>query len=59
MSQVDTDYYIRRAEKELALARQSAVPMAVAAHYELARAYLQRAGKPVGAAQPLEAIKPQ
>ena len=59
MSQIDTDYFTRRAEKEFELARQSAVPTAMAAHYELARAYLQRAGKPTGAAQPLGTLRPQ
>ena len=39
----DADYYRQRAEAELELARRASHPDAVAAHRELASAYLGRA----------------
>ena len=37
------DYFRRRAEQELELARRATSPEAVSAHYRLAEAYLQKA----------------
>jgi hypothetical protein len=39
----DQHYYLERAEAELMMAQQSAVPEAVKAHYLLAGLYLDRA----------------
>lgn len=38
----DNDYLARRAEEEAVLAMQSTNPAAVAAHYQLSTAYLER-----------------
>jgi hypothetical protein len=40
MESEDLDYYERRAEAELDLARNASEPKVVKAHYELANAYL-------------------
>lgn len=42
MSQEDVNYYERRAEAEIELARQSQSKEAVQAHYQLASAYLDK-----------------
>ena len=42
MAEDDRAYYQRRAEVEVALAEQSKVPIAGRAHFELAKAYLDR-----------------
>jgi hypothetical protein len=42
MSHADRDYYERRAEAEIELARQARHRAAVQAHYEMASAYLDR-----------------
>jgi len=42
MSRHDADYYERRAEAEIELARQSQSAAAVQAHYQLATAYLDK-----------------
>ena len=39
----DRDYFARRAEEEAVLAQQATHPAAVAAHYQLSTAYLDRA----------------
>lgn len=38
----DEDYYSRRAECEVLLAQKARHPAAVAAHYQLSTAYLER-----------------
>jgi len=38
----DQDYYTRRAEQEVHLAQTASHPAAVAAHYRLSTAYLER-----------------
>ncbi len=43
MREPDQSYYQRRAEAELARARQATLNPVVQAHYELAEAYLQKA----------------
>ncbi len=42
MSHQDVEYYERRAEAEIELARQSHSAAAVQAHYQLATAYLDK-----------------
>lgn len=42
MSDEDVGYYRRRAETELEHAQQAKSPEVVAAHYQLAEAYLER-----------------
>jgi hypothetical protein len=42
MSHQDVEYYERRAEAEIELARQSQIAEAVQAHYQLATAYLDK-----------------
>ena len=42
MSHQDVEYYERRAEAEIELARQSQSTEAVQAHYQLATAYLDK-----------------
>lgn len=42
MSHEDVNYYERRAEAEIELARQSKSAEAVQAHYQLATAYLDK-----------------
>jgi hypothetical protein len=42
MSDEDVGYFYRRAEEELAMAQKAALPKVVAAHYQLASAYLER-----------------
>jgi hypothetical protein len=39
----DRDYFARRAEQEARLAERATHPAAVAAHYRLSTAYLERA----------------
>ncbi len=38
----DIDYFARRAEQEVRLAQRATHPAAVAAHYRLSTAYLER-----------------
>ena len=38
----DTDYFSRRAEEEVRLAQRATHPAAVAAHYHMSKAYLER-----------------
>ncbi len=38
----DADYFARRAEEEVRLAQRASHPAAVAAHYHLSKAYLER-----------------
>lgn len=38
----DNDYFARRAEQEVELAQQANNPAAVAAHYRLSTAYLEK-----------------
>ena len=40
---IDTDYFARRAEEEARLAAKAKHPAAVAAHYQMSTAYLERA----------------
>ena len=57
MSKQDRDYYLRRAECELALARSAGHPAAMRAHYHLAGFYLDRAYARAGdSAVPIDAI---
>ncbi len=42
MPHQDVEYYERRAEAEIELARQARSPEAVQAHYQLATAYLDK-----------------
>ena len=42
MAQEDVSYYRRRAEVELERAQAATAPEAVAAHYQLANAYLEK-----------------
>jgi hypothetical protein len=42
MRRDDVDYFERRAEEEIELARQSSDTRAVQAHYQLASAYLDK-----------------
>jgi hypothetical protein len=46
MSSDDYDYFARRAEQEAYLAERSTNPAAVAAHYRLSTAYLDRLHPP-------------
>jgi hypothetical protein len=51
MSHEDVNYYERRAEAQLELARQSQSTEAVQAHYHLANAYLEKIyGEPTATA---------
>ncbi len=52
MSLMDSEYYQRRAEEEIALAQQADHFRAVQAHYELASAYLDRIHGEVPKADP-------
>ena len=42
MSDEDVAYFYRRAEDELEMAQKAELPKVVAAHYQLASAYLER-----------------
>jgi len=44
----DREYLARRAEQETRLAQQAKHPAAVAAHYRLSSAYLERMQTPAG-----------
>ena len=44
MTTTESDYFIRRFEDEMKRAEQAKAPAASAIHYELAQAYLKRAG---------------
>ena len=43
--ETDCDYWQRRAEEEVELARQASDPAVVAAHYRLSELYLDRLAK--------------